>query len=240
MTSDAAPVLETSAGDFPLRDCRLSVGGREWTVLHTGAVLTPDDETRYFADLAGHLPYGVVMWPAAIALAHEIAIRPDEFRDRRVLELGAGTGLPGIVAASLGAHVVQTDRQEGALAVGKLNAERNGIRTIRYRVADWGAWDDPGRYDWIVGSDILYAEALHPRLRQIFEGNLAASGRVLVADPFRAVGLGLLEALERDEWKVVMSRWTVGEADAPRAVGVFELVPPGEGGAEVTSSDRRP
>jgi methyltransferase-like protein 23 len=219
------PVLETAAGDFPLCDCRLAVGGQEWTVLHSGAVLTPDDESRYFADLAGRLPYGVVMWPAAIALAHEIATRPDEFRGRRVLELGAGIGLPGIVAASLGARVVQTDRQEGALAVGKLNAERNGIRSIEYRAADWTAWDDRGRYDWIIGSDILYGKALHPQLRAIFEGNLTAGGRVLVSDPFRAVSLGLMEAMERDGWKVTMSRWTVGEADAPRAIGVFELAP---------------
>src|SRR6478736_4800063 len=132
-TDTTATVLETAAGEFPLCECRLHVGGREWTVLHTGAVLTPDDEQRYFADLAGRLPYGVVLWPAAIALAHEVATRPAEFRGRTVLELGAGTGLPGIVAASLGARVVQTDRQAGAMQVCRLNGERNGVPTIAYR-----------------------------------------------------------------------------------------------------------
>src|SRR5947199_328261 len=96
MGSPAGPmVVQTSAGDFPLRECRLSVGGREWTVVHTGAVLTPADEAIYFADLAGRLPYGVVLWPAAIALAHEVATRADAFRGRRVLELGAGRAGPG-------------------------------------------------------------------------------------------------------------------------------------------------
>ena len=61
------------------------------------------------------VPYGIVLWPAAIALAHEIASR--QVAGMRVLELGAGTGLPGIVAASLGAHVVQTDKQELALLI---------------------------------------------------------------------------------------------------------------------------
>jgi predicted nicotinamide N-methyase len=222
----AKPVLETAAGDFSLCDCRVSVGGREWTVLHIGAVLTPDDETRYFADLAGRLPYGVVLWPAAIALAHEIATRPDEFRGRYVLELGAGTGLPGIVAASLGARVVQTDRQEGALAVGKLNGERNGMRSIDYRAADWANWSDVERYDWIIGSDILYADAFHDNLRWIFDTNLSPGGRLLVADPFRSISLGLLEAMERGGWRVTMARWTVGEVGTPRAVGVFELTKP--------------
>src|SRR3954471_780043 len=126
MATPAGPmVVQTSAGDFPLRECRLAVGGREWSVLHTGAVLTVADEARYFADLAGRLPYGVVLWPAAIALAHEVATRADAFRGRRVLELGAGTGLPGVVAASLGARVVQTDRQAGAMQVCRLTGERN-------------------------------------------------------------------------------------------------------------------
>jgi predicted nicotinamide N-methyase len=220
------PVVETSAGDFPLRECRLHVGGREWVVLHTGAVLTHGDEARYFADLAGRLPYGVVLWPAAIALAHEIATRPDAFRGRAVLELGAGTGLPGVVAASLGSRVVQSDRQEGALAVCRLNGERNGVPTIVYRSDDWTAWADAGRYDWIVGSDILYADEMHPELRRIFEANLAPGGRVLIADPFRGPSLVLLEELERDGWRVTMTKWTVGEDATPRAIGVFELTPP--------------
>ena len=42
----------------------------------------------------------MVLWPAAIALAHEVAERADTLRGARVLELGAGTGLPGIVAAT--------------------------------------------------------------------------------------------------------------------------------------------
>jgi predicted nicotinamide N-methyase len=227
MPTPASPmIVQTSAGDFPLRECRLSVGGREWSVLHTGAVLTTADETRYFADLAGRLPYGVVLWPAAIALAHEIATRADAFRGRRVLELGAGTGLPGVVAASLGARVVQTDRQEGALAVCRLNGERNGVGLVECRAADWSDWDDTTRYDWVLGSDILYGEEFHLHLRRIFRGNLAPGGRLLVADPFRSVSLVLLEELERDGWRVSMTKWTVGEEGTPRAIGVFELAPP--------------
>lgn len=221
--ANPALVVETAAGDFRLCECRLSVGGREWSVLHTGAVLTHDDETRFFADLAGRLPYGVVLWPAAIALAHEIVTRPAEFRGRRVLELGAGTGLPGIVAGLFGARVVQTDRQDGALAVCRLNAERNGVANIECRAADWTAWDDPSRYDWIIGSDILYGEEFHPQLRHIFETNLAPGGRVVVADPFRGVSLKLLEELQAAGWRVGMTRWTVGEVQTPRSIGVFEL-----------------
>ena len=220
------PVLRTTAGDLPLHECRVAVGGRDVSVLHTGAVVTAEDEVRYLSELADRRPYGVVLWPSAIALAHEVATRPDDFRGRSVLELGAGTGLPGIVAAAVGARVVQTDRHELALALCRRNGERNGAGAVEYRQADWAAWDDARRYDWVLGSDVLYADSLHPLVRRIFDANLAPGGRVLLADPLRTMSLTFLEGMERDGWRVAMSKWAIGEGDDRRPIGVFELTPP--------------
>jgi predicted nicotinamide N-methyase len=223
---DESHLLHTTAKDFPLHEYRLRLAGRMWTILHTGAMLTPADETYFFRELMHFLPYGVALWPAAIALAHDVASRAEAFRGRRILELGAGTGLPGNVAASLGGRVVQTDRHELALSVCKRNGARNAVQTIEYRLADWTSWHDAERYDWILGSDILYGEALHPHLRRIFETNLAPGGRILLADPFRNQSLGLLEALETDGWTISLSKWSVGEEEALRPIGLFELMLP--------------
>lgn len=219
-------VLRTTAGDFPLHEYRLGLGGRRWSVLHTDSVLSHAQEQEFLRERRDRLPYGVVLWPAAIALAHEIAPRPDDFRGRRVLELGAGTGLPGIVAASLGAHVVQTDRQELAMSVCRRNAARNGVDSIQYRVVDWTEWVDDDRYDWIIGSDILYGQTFHPHLRAIFDANLAPGGRILLSDPFRAASFGLLEALEAEGWRIGLTKWSIGEEATPRPIGLFELQPP--------------
>lgn len=226
---DEQSVLRTTAGEFPLNEYRLGLGGREWSILHVGSVLSREDENRFLGELKGRLPYGVALWPAAIALAHDIASRENVLTGARVLELGAGTGLPGIVAATLGARVVQTDRDELALSACRRNCGRNKVGTIEHRLADWTRWDDAGRYDWILGSDILYGEELHTHLRRIFETNLAPGGRILLSDPFRAVSLRLLEALEADGWAVTLSKWSVGEEATPRHIAVFELTAPGRG-----------
>lgn len=210
-------VLATTAGDLPLEEVILAIDGRSWSILHTGALVTAEQELEFLVgERTVKRPYGIVLWPAAIALAHDLATR--ELAGLRVLELGAGTGLPGIVAASLGARVVQTDRQQLVLHVCRGNAERNGVAAIECRTADWTAWEDTAHYDLILASDCLYAEPLHPHLRRIFEGNLAPGGAVLVADPFRATSLRLLEQMQADGWRVTMDRWS-----APRPVGVYRL-----------------
>ena len=220
MKADSA---RAAAGDLPVEEYRLRIAGREWRIQHTGAILTFEDEQRLLSE-TNRPPYGVVLWPAAIALAHEVGVRADAFAGRSVAELGAGTGLPGIIAASLGAKVTQTDRHELTLSACRDNGRLNGIDAIRYRQADWAHWDDPTRYEWIIGADILYSEPMHPHLRRIFESNLAVHGRILLADPFRSASLRLLEALEKDGWRVEMTKWNVGEDGSARPIGVFELM----------------
>ena len=218
--------LRTSIGDVPLEEYHLQLAGREWTILHTGAVLSADDEQRLLTETSPRLPYGVSLWPASIALAHDLVARGDALRGRIILELGAGTGLPGIVAASRGACVVQTDRHELPMSVCQRNATRNAVDTIEHRLADWTLWDDATQYDLIIGADVLYAERMHIHLRRIFESNLRAGGRILLADPFRPVGLAFLQAMETDRWTIGLTTWRVGEEAAPRQVGVFEMTPP--------------
>jgi len=215
--------LHTTAGDVPLHEYRVTLSERVYTILHTGAVLTFLDEQLLLNERETRLPYGLALWPSAIALAHEISARATHARGQHMLELGAGTGLPGIVAASSGAQVVQTDKQSAALHLCRVNGERNDINGVDYRLADWAEWNDTTRYDWIIGADILYPKPMHGHLTRIFASNLAPGGRVLLADPFRKASLALLETLEGEGWTMSIAKWTVGEEIEPAAVGVYEL-----------------
>ena len=223
-------LLKTKTGEFPLHEFHLALAGQEWTLLHAGVVLTHDDEKAFLEETRQRLPYGVALWPSSIALAQDLASRGTEaFAGKTVLELGAGTGLPGIVAASFGARVVQTDTQDLALEVCRRNGRRNRQDTIEYRQVDWTNWHDTTKYDLILGSDILYGETMHAHLRRIFTENLAPGGSVVLADPFRAPSIRLLETLENEEgWTVYGAKWKLGSIADPRAIGVFELLRPAD------------
>jgi methyltransferase-like protein 23 len=227
LPTGAPEILSTTVGDFPLAEYKIRVKERELSILHVDAMLTHADESHFLLESETPLPYGIVLWSATIALAHDIIWRGETIRGKTVLELGAGTGLPGAVADALGAKkVVQTDKNNLALTLCKRNAERNRAYLIEHRLDDWTAWTDKRRYDWIFGSDILYGLEMHEHLRRIFETTLAPGGRLLLSDPFRSGSLRLLEEMEKDGWRVAMSKYSIGEESDLRPIAVFELAPP--------------
>lgn len=217
-----APLLRTSIGDFTLREYRLSLGGRSWSFVHTGAIVTAAQEQEYLARERDRLPYGVMLWPASLALAHDVLSRAAELPGKRVLELGAGTGIPGLVAASLGAQVLQIDRDQVALHVCKMNRERNGVSGSEIREDDWESFHSDQRFDLILGSDVLYVTNMHERLRAICEAYLAPGGTVLFSDPLRAQSLPMLEAMETSGWRVTLAKWSIEVEAGIRTIAVYE------------------
>jgi predicted nicotinamide N-methyase len=216
------PTLRTSIGDFALHEYRLTLGGRSWSFLHTGAVITMAQEQQYLAREEGRLPYGTMLWPASLALAHELVARADQLRGKRVLELGAGTGVPGIVAASLGAKVLQVDRSEAALHLCRINAQRNGTTHAEAREAEWEAFHSDEPFDFILGADVLYVTTMHERLRAMCDAYLAPGGTALFSDPFRAQSLPMLEAMEQSGWRVSLAKWSIGVETGNRPIAVYE------------------
>ena len=69
-----------------------------------------------------------VLWPSAIATSEELARQPELVQGKRVVELGSGLGLPGIVAGLCGAEsVLLTDVEETALKLGLTSAKLNAL-----------------------------------------------------------------------------------------------------------------
>ncbi|MEY4578871.1 MAG: hypothetical protein RL701_3574 [Pseudomonadota bacterium] len=216
------PSLSTSIGDFALCEYSLKVDDRSWSFLHTGAVFTVEQETRYLDSERDRLPYGAMLWPAALALAHDLLARADDLRGKRVLELGAGTGIPGIVAATLGARVLQIDRNEVALHLCTLNKDRNRATSTEVRDAEWETFQSDTQFDLIVGSDVLYVASMHAHLRAICDKHLAPGGTVLFSDPLRSESLPMLETMETSGWRVSLSKWSIQVETGMRTIAVYE------------------
>jgi predicted nicotinamide N-methyase len=86
-----------------------------------------------------------------------------------VLELGAGTGLVGIIAAKMGAKVMATDGSD--MVVKKLsgNFELNDV-SVESGVLWWGEENEilNKKWDFIVGADITYDEDVCASLAETY------------------------------------------------------------------------
>ena len=144
-------------------------------------------------------PYFGVVWPAARALAEELARRGSALAGRSVLELGCGLALPALVAVKLGARVTATDLHPDVPAFLARNLALNELaaHALEYLELDWRSADLARRFDYVVGSDILY-EAGHPApVARALAAHVAPGGAILLADPARAYLQGCLDELAR-------------------------------------------
>lgn len=182
---------------YPLREWEIALPHRslrlfaaEWS----GELATSETDPDEF-------PYWTEIWEAGRALAEYLARGP--VLRGPVLELGAGVGLTGIVAALRGATVLQTDMVPDALRTARLNAARTGVEDrVRAVVADWRAWPIRQQFRLVLGADIIYRPALHASLRAVLRQTLASGGTALLADPGRESGDQFARRLMADGWRV--------------------------------------
>lgn len=103
-----------------------------------------------------------VVWDAAVVLSTYIEQHSDRFRNKTVIELGAGTGLVGIVAALVGGHVVITDREtviDSLLANVNKNLLPNEIVNVSVKALNWGVnLHNFSQFDVVLGADVIYIE----------------------------------------------------------------------------------
>jgi methyltransferase-like protein 23 len=190
-----------------LSERAIVIAGRSWRVRH----IENQDALLQMADGRDQFPFGLMLWESGIALATWVADNAGEMPGQNVLELGAGVGLPGIVAASCGAKVTQTDHDQQALDLAAQNAALNGIVGIRVALGDWFAWTNPALYDLILGADIVYDGADHAAILALIDSLLEPGGRIVLADPGREQQVAFVTAAKRAGWCVTDQPWMVGD-----------------------------
>jgi predicted nicotinamide N-methyase len=148
--------------------------------------------------------FGVV-WPAGLALAKEMSTFP--VAGKHILEVGCGLGLCSLVLQRRGADITACDRHPLAEGFLRHNTDLNGLPPIPYRNAPWSGPNPAlGRFDLILGSDLLY-ERDQPALLCAFIAHHANPVvQVLLADPGRG-NCGPFSALMAAAGYTLTERW---------------------------------
>ncbi|MFT7815790.1 protein N-lysine methyltransferase METTL21A [Arapaima gigas] len=171
------------------------------------------------------LGVAAVVWDAAVVLCMYLELGRVELCGKTAIELGAGTGLVGMVAALFGAHVTITDR---ASALDFLHANvRNNIppekrEAVVVSELTWGENLErymAGGYDLVLGADIVYLEDTFPALLRTLEHLSSDKTVVLLACRIR---------YERDQkfLHILQQRFTLQEVhyEAERDIHIYRAM----------------
>ena len=129
-------------------------------------------------------PLWAKIWQAGVVLAGHLSRMPVE-KGQRLLEVGSGLGLVGIVAARSGHDVTLTDYNAHALNFCRANAHINRCHTATVTRLDWKKPLLVGSFDIIVGSEIIYKNEDIDQLATIFENYLKPGGTIILVEEMR-------------------------------------------------------
>ena len=160
-------------------------------------ILLPKSLARFIntQDVFHEFPLWAKIWPASWVLADYIAGMPVEAK-KQFLELGAGAGLVSIVAASFGHRITMSEHDDDALRFARANALINECSRLPIVDLDWNRPQSPGRFDYIVASEVTYKKEDCQPLVELLKACLKPDGEVILAGEMRKTSLDFYKELE--------------------------------------------
>ena len=144
-----------------------------------------------------HLPYWTYLWPSAIGLARHLD-RSHGFAGQRILEIGCGFGLAGIVACQKGGIVLFTDYELDTLTFARYNALQSGCADrAAFVQMDWNSPCLKGKFSRILASDVIYEDTHWNPILALIQAHLTPDGEAILSEPNRTSASGFLERIGR-------------------------------------------
>lgn len=144
----------------------------------------PNDVALNLGISSASWPIFGVLWPSSLVLANHM----DDFKTegKRILEIGCGIGLSSLLLNAQKMDITATDYHPEVEGFLNNNTALNNHREIDFERIDWA--DDNsqmGKFDLIIGSDLLYEDEHVSLLAQFIQKHAKQHCEVVIVDPGR-------------------------------------------------------
>lgn len=174
-----------------------------------------------FADVS-NFPFWVKLWEASLMLADLIASTPVE-PGKSLLELGAGLGAPGLVAAAKGYSVTLSDYEPHILDFQRVSAAANVLSGVDFKIIDWKKPKEMPLFDRIIGAEILFRDEFFEPLLKLFNQYLAPEGEIYLAHDARRKSVPQFLTLASREYDVAVSARKMRSDDSELTILINRL-----------------
>ena len=171
-------------------------------------------------------PYFLNIWDSGIHLFRFLTEEFDAkiFKNKKIVELGSGTGIVGISFLKLGGKVLFTDFESEALELCKLNANLNHFKKIKTLMADWRNFPDlKFKADYITGSDLFYEKRMLQPLTDTSMKFLDRGAKFILADPSREYCSDYLRLMDDKGYKTSIMKVYKNSISTLRDTRIYQI-----------------
>jgi predicted nicotinamide N-methyase len=146
-------------------------------------------------DPASPFPYWAKVWPSAIALVKVLQKHPSLIRDKTVLELGAGIGLPTLLMASEAKTIQVSDYDSEAVELLRKNIAHLQLQNVQALQMDWNDLPENIDPEVIILSDVNYDPTQFESLTKLIQKFIHQGCTIILSTPQRIIANPFVLAL---------------------------------------------
>jgi predicted nicotinamide N-methyase len=146
-------------------------------------------------DPATPFPYWAKVWPSAIALHNVLQKHPSLIRDKTVLELGAGVGLPALMIADITKSIIISDYNSKAVELLRKNITHLQLQNVQAMQLDWNNVPENMKAEVMILSDVNYDPTQFETLTKLIEKFIHQGCAIILSTPQRIMASPFVLAL---------------------------------------------
>lgn len=153
-------------------------------------------EKQLIKDPATAFPFWAKIWASSWALTSFLENKLQLVEGKKVLEIGAGIGLPSFSVAHAAESLIISDQAAEAVVLMEKNIEHLGLRNAKALCLDWNHFPEGINADVALLSDINYAPEEFEALLKLIQRFLEQGSTIIIATPQRIMATPFVAALE--------------------------------------------
>ena len=166
------------------------------------SILIPDPssikityDTLVQTDADTPFPFWAKLWPASITLTDFLQSNTQWIENKKVLEIGAGIGLPSFSIATLAKEVIISDHAADAIVLMNKNINHLQLTNTSAACLDWNHFPNEIKADTILLSDVNYDPEQFEQLLNLLKRFIAEGSTIILATPQRIMGVPFVKSL---------------------------------------------
>jgi predicted nicotinamide N-methyase len=139
--------------------------------------------------------YWAKVWPAAVGLCIFLQNNLHYIKNKKILELAAGPGLPGIFCAAYARQVCISDIEPQAVVLASQSATQHQLENVNCRVIDWNELQNVPLPEVLLLSDINYEPSQFEQLLSVIRYFLDNQCTIILSTPQRLMAKDFINQL---------------------------------------------